>query len=42
MDIVKTKTQNETLINEIDLMEKRVREKIFSHDQSEFADENVE
>ena len=39
---MKINQQNETLINEIDNLETRIREEILSNDQSEFAEENVE
>ena len=42
MDAVKINKQNETLIDEVQNLEKRIREEILSHDQSEFAEDNVE
>jgi hypothetical protein len=42
MDVVKTNKQNETLLNEVQNLEQRIREDILSHDQTEFAEENVE
>lgn len=42
MDIVKTNKQSETLVDEVQNLEQRIREDIHSHDQSEFAEENVE
>ena len=42
MDILKTQKQNETLINELNQLEAKIRKKIVSHDQSEFAEENVQ
>lgn len=42
MDIIKTRQQNETLLEELALLEGRIRQKISSHDPSEFAEENVE
>lgn len=41
MDIVKASKQNETLLQELDTLEERIRQEILSHDQSEFAQENV-
>lgn len=42
MDVIKTSKQNETLSDEIGNLEKRIREDILSHDQTEFAEENVQ
>ena len=42
MDTMKINKQNETLLNEIDNVEQKIREEIRSHDQSEFAEDNVE
>lgn len=42
MDVIKTNKQNETLVGELDNLEERIKEEIISHDQSEFAQENVE
>jgi hypothetical protein len=42
MDIIKTNKQNETLLHELDKLEEKIKEEIISHDQSEFAQENVE
>ncbi len=42
MDAIKINKQNETLSDEVQNLEKRIREDILSHDQSEFAEENVE
>ena len=41
MDIIKTKKQNETLINELTHLEEKIRKKVVAHDQTEFAEENV-
>ncbi len=42
MDVIKTNKQNETLLSEFNNLEQKIREEIVSHDQSEFAEENVE
>jgi hypothetical protein len=42
MDIIKTNKQNETLLDELDNLEERIKDEIISHDQSEFAQENVQ
>ena len=42
MDTMKINEQNETLINEIENLETRIRKEILSNDRSEFAEENVE
>ena len=39
---MKINEQNETLINEIENLETRIRKEILSNDRSEFAEENVE
>ncbi|CAF2902207.1 unnamed protein product [Rotaria sp. Silwood2] len=41
MDVIKTNKQNETLSGELDILEERIKHEILSHDQTEFADENV-
>lgn len=42
MDVIKTNKQNETLLGELENLQERIKEEIISHDQSEFAQENVE
>ncbi|CAF0997086.1 unnamed protein product [Rotaria sordida] len=42
MDAIKTNKQNETLLGELDILEDRIKQEILSHDQSEFAHENVD
>ncbi len=42
MDIMKINKQNETLFDEVQNLEQRIREDILENDQSEFAEENVE
>jgi len=42
MDVIKTNKQNETLLGELDNLEERIKDEIISHDQSEFAQENVQ
>ncbi|CAF0761468.1 unnamed protein product [Rotaria sp. Silwood1] len=42
MDVIKTNKQNETLLGELDTLEERITKEILSHDQSEFAHENIE
>jgi hypothetical protein len=42
MDVAKTNKQNETLLGELELLEGRIKQEIITHDQSEFAEENVE
>jgi len=42
MDVIKTHKQNETLLGELDNLEERIKDEIISHDQSEFAQDNVQ
>jgi hypothetical protein len=42
MVVMKTSKQNEKLLGELDKLEKRIRQDIISHDQSEFTEEHVE
>jgi len=42
MDIIKINKQNETLLDELEKFEEKIREEIISYDQSEFVEENVE
>jgi hypothetical protein len=42
MDVMKINKQNETLFDEVHNLEGKIREEILSHDQSEFAEDNVE
>jgi hypothetical protein len=39
---MKINKQNETLFDEVQNLEQRIREDILENDQSEFAEENVE
>ena len=42
MDIIKTNEQNETLLDELHNLETKIKQEIVTHDQSEFAQDNVE
>ena len=39
---MKLNRQNESLLDEINTLEERIKQEILAHDQSEFAQENVE